>query len=97
MNEQNFTYPIAPTYPLHQLTTIPFEVEEAKEILAKHGCIIEEHSNQYIIFFPEGTTRTEIYPRTMQSQYRIILPDGYELREMYDRFRKISLLAYSPE
>lgn len=97
MNEQNFTYPIAPTYPLHQLTTIPFEVEEAKEIMAKHGCIIEEHPHQYIIFFPEGTTRTEIYPRTMQPQYRIILPDGFELREMYDRYRKISLLAYSPE
>lgn len=97
MNEENFTYPIAPTNPLHQLTTIPFEVEEAKEIMAKHGCIIEEHPNRYIIFFPEGTTRTEIYPRTMHSRFRIILPDGYELREIYDRYREISFLAYLPK
>jgi len=96
MNEQNFTYPIAPTYPLHQLTTLPFE-EEAKEIMLKHGCTLEEHPNECIIIFPEGTTKTEIYPRTMQSRYRIILPDGYELREIYDRYREISLLAYSLE
>lgn len=94
MNEQNFTLPIAPTYPLHQLTTLPFDVEETKKILAKHGCIIEEHPDEYSIFFPEGTTRSEIYPRTMQPLYRIKLPDGYELREIYDRHRKISILGY---
>ena len=97
MNEQNFTYPIAPAYPLRQLTTLPFEVEEAKESIRKHGCTIEERPNKCIIFFPEGTTRTEIYPRTMQSRYRILLPDGYELREMYDRYREVSLLAYALE
>ncbi len=97
MNEQNFTYPVAPTYPLRQLTTLPFEVEEAKEIIRKHGCIVEEYPDKYIIIFPEGTTKTEIYPRTMQERYRIVLPDGYELREAYDRYREVSLLAYSLE
>jgi hypothetical protein len=97
MDEQNCKYPIAPTYPLHQLTTFPFEVEEAKEIMRKHGCTLEERPDKCIIFFPEGTTKTEIYPRTMQSRYRIVLPDGYELREAYDRYREVSLLGYLPE
>jgi hypothetical protein len=97
MNEQNFDYPIAPTYPLHQLTTPFLEGEEPKEIIRKHGCRLEEHPNECIIFFPEGTTKTEIYPRTRQARYRIILPDGYELREVYDLYREISLLAYQPE
>ena len=97
MNEQDYIYPVAPTYPLHQLTTLPFEVEEAKEIIRKHGCVLEEHPQECIIFFPEGTTRTEIYPRTTQSRYCIVLPDGYELLEMYDRYRDVSLLAYLRE
>lgn len=97
MNEQNFKYPIAPIYPLRQLTTLPFDIEEANKILAEHGCIIEKHPNEYIIFFPEGTTRSEIYPRTMQPRYRIVFPDGYELHEIYDRHREVSVLAYSLE
>jgi hypothetical protein len=94
MSEQNFT---APTYPLYRLSTLPFEDGEAKEIMVKHGCRFEEHPDEWIVFFPEGTTKTEIYPRTMQSRYRIVFPDGYELREIYDRFREVSLLAYSLE
>ncbi len=97
MNEQNFTYPVAPTYPLHHLTSLPFEEEKTKEIMRKHGCRLEEHPHECIVFFPERTTRTEIYPRTMQPRYQIVLPDGYELREIYDRYREISLLAYQPE
>lgn len=97
MGEQNRKYPIAPTYPLHQLIVPPFEVEEAIGIMVKHGCTLEEHPNKCIVFFPEGTTKTEIYPRTMQSRYLIMLPDGYELLEMYDRYREVSLFAYRPE
>jgi hypothetical protein len=65
--------------------------------MRKHGCTIEERPNKWIIFFPEGTTKTEIYPRTMQPRYRIVLPDGYELREACDRYREVSLLAYLRE
>src|SRR6266852_4810629 len=97
MNKRNFTYPTAPTYPLYQLTTFPFEGEEAKEIIRKHGCTLEEHPDKCIIIFPEGTTKTEIYPRTLQSRYRIVLPGGYELREIYDPYREASFLAYSLE
>ena len=98
MSEQNPNYPIAPTYPLSQLTTFPLvEQEEAKNIMQKHGCKLEEHPSECIIFFPEGTTKTEIYPRTRQARYRIVLPDGYELREVYDPYREISLLAYQRE
>ena len=95
MSEQHLTDLTMPTYPLHQLTTLLLE-EEAKEVLLKHGCTIEEHDypEECLIFFPEGTTKTEILLRLMLPRYRIKLPDGYELRETYDRYRQISLLSY---
>jgi hypothetical protein len=96
MNEQSFTHIVAPTHPLHRLTTPPLE-EEAKEAILKHGCKLEEHPNECTILFPEGTTRTEIFLRTMNPRYQIKLPDGYEFREVYDRYREVSLLLYSSE
>jgi hypothetical protein len=98
MDEQNPSYPMAPTYPLSQLTTLPLvEQKEAKSIMQKHGCKLEEHPDECIVFFPEGTTKIEIYPRTRHPRYRIVLPDGYELREVYDRYQEISLLSYQRE
>jgi len=94
MNEQSLRHITAPTCPLHQLTTPPLE-EKAKEIMLRHGCSVEEHPNECIIFFPAGTTKTEILLRTMNPRYRIKLPDGYELREVYDRHLEVSLLLYS--
>ena len=88
--------PIGPPMQLHQLTTPPL-VEEAKTILQKHGCTIKEHQEEFIISFPEGTTRTEETLRTHSEHYRILLPDGYILHESYDRLREISFLRYSPE
>lgn len=97
MNEYNLTNIVAKPHPLHQLTIPPIEVEEGKEALHKHGCRIEEHAQEWIIFFPEGTTRTEIFFRLTHPRYRITLPDGYELRETYDRYQKISILFYPSE
>jgi hypothetical protein len=97
MDEQNPNYPTAPTYPLSQLSSPLIENEEAKTIMQKHGCSLEEHSDECIVYFPEGTTKTEIYPRTRYPRYHIVLPDGYELRETYDPYREISFLAYQPE
>lgn len=93
MGKQDFPYLMAPTYLLNQLTTPPLE-EEAKTVMLRHGCTLKESRNECIIFFPEGTTKTEILFRTMNPRYHIKLPDGYELRETYDRHRGISLLSY---
>ncbi|HVB22940.1 MAG TPA: hypothetical protein VNG51_13440 [Ktedonobacteraceae bacterium] len=94
MNEYDIAYPITKPSPLDQLTISPIENEEAREILWKHGCTIEECSQKCIIHFPEGTTKTEIFLRHTHPRYRITLPDGYELREIYDRYQKISILFY---
>src|SRR5258708_20084158 len=89
-------YVTAPTRPLSQLKTPPL-TEEAKEVMLKHGCRLEENPNECTVFFPEGTTRAELFPRTMRTRYRIRLPDSYELREVYDRHTQISILLYPPE
>ncbi len=68
-------------------------------MLRSHGCRIEEHErlHQCTVFFPEGTTRTEIFFRLIHPRFRIILPDGYELRLLYDRYQKINILFYPSE
>ena len=88
--------PIGPPIQLRQLTTPPI-VEEAKTILQRHGCTFKEHPEECIIFFPEGTTRTEETLRTLSEHYRILLPDGYTLHESYDWWRELSFLQYLPE
>ncbi len=97
MREYDLTNIVAQPRPLHQLTIPPIEEEEGREILLKHGCRIEEHPQECIIFFPEGTIRTEIFLRLIHPRYRITLPDGYELRATYDRYQNISILFYLPE
>jgi hypothetical protein len=65
-----------------------FSLAEAwKQVLLIHGCTFGVHKEYgEIIQFPEGTTRTLLYSRALQStnQYRILLPDGLELREVLD-------------
>lgn len=97
MNEYDLTNLLAKPRPLHQLTILPIEEEEGRKVLRKHGCQIEEHAQECIVFFPEGTTRVEIYLRLIHPRYRITLPDGYELRATYDRYQKINILFYPSE
>ena len=96
MNEQNFVRATPPTRPLHQLKTPPL-TEEAREIIVRHGCTLDENADECIVSFPEGTTRTEIFPRVMTERYRITFSDGYTLQEVYDKYREISILLYSRE
>jgi hypothetical protein len=96
MNEQNWTHLTAPTRPLHQLKTPPF-TQEAKEIMLRHGCTLDEYPHECIVSFPEGTTRTEIFPRMMTERYHITLSDSYKLHENYDKYREISILFYPRE
>jgi hypothetical protein len=65
------------------LTTPPI-IPEALQIICQH-CQVEEHGTYCVVHFPEGTTRQEIYPRTWNARYLLLLPDGYRLREMFDR------------
>jgi hypothetical protein len=90
MNEQN------PPHPLHQLKTPPL-TEEAKDIMLRHGCSLDEYPHECTVSFPEGTTRTEIFPRMMSERYHITLPDSYQLHEIYDKYREISILLYPRE
>ncbi len=96
MNKWDMMSITQPPQPLHQLKTPPL-TEEAKEVMVRHGCTLKEHPNECIIFFPEGTTKTEMLLRTMNPRYQIKLPDGYELREVYDKYREISMLSYTRE
>jgi hypothetical protein len=92
----DLTYITAPTRPLSQLKTPPLKAE-AKEVMLKHGCRLEENPNECIVFFPEGTTRAELFPRTMTERYHITFPDSYKLHEVYDKYREMSILLYSRE
>ena len=93
MEKQNVTHISIPAQSLSQLKTPPL-TEEAKEVMLQHGCRLKETPNECLVFFPEGTTRTELFPRTLSIRYQITLPDGYELREVHDRHREISMLLY---
>ena len=96
MNEQNFVRATPPTRPLHQLKTPPL-TEEARKIIVSHGCTLDENIDKCMVSFPEGTTRTEIFPCMMTEQYRITFPDNYKLQGIYDKHREISILLYSRE
>ena len=82
---------IRPPISLCQLKTPPM-TDEAKTTMREHGCGVVEHADHYRVFFPEGTMRTEIFPRLYNERYTITLPDGFQIREMYDRCQEQSLL-----
>ncbi len=96
MDERDFMHITLPTQPLHRLKTPPL-TEEARKVMLKHGCTLEENPNECNISFPEGTTRTEIFPRMMSERYHITFPDSYRLHEVYDKYREISILLYPRE
>jgi len=72
-------------------------LEVARKIIVRHGCTLDENADECMVSFPEGTTRTEILPRMMTERYCITFPDNYELQEVYDKYREISVLLYPRE
>lgn len=62
--------------------------EVVRLFLQHHGCIIESISQSIArLIYPAGSTRQELYLRTFESRYRVLLPDGIELREVEPRGR----------
>ena len=91
-------YPADRTGPIEKIyqlkTMINPKVDVVRSLLILHGCTIDEEGTQgpeCTVIFPEGTTRQELWPRTMSARFRILLPDGFELREVDDRKKRTSL------
>lgn len=95
-NKRDRIHATPPAQPLHQLKTPPL-TEEARKIIVRHGCTLDENTDECMVSFPEGTTRTEIFPRMLTEQYCITFPDSYKLQENYDKYREISILLYPRE
>jgi hypothetical protein len=84
-----------PDLPVTRITYPPFKKELAKEIikmLESHGCRVDVLGEAYIVIFPDGTMKREIYPRTQCERYKVILPDGFLLMTEYDPYRNLNLL-----
>ena len=96
-DEQDMQSPtgLTPPVSLHQLKT-PLMIDEAKKVMREHGCEIVEYTDHCVVSFPEGTMRTEIFPRLYNERYQITLPNGFQIREMYDRCQEYSLLFLLP-
>jgi hypothetical protein len=67
-------------------TRIPSPGSQVMAFLQEHGCVLVETDVCVHITFPEGSTRTEIYPRCMDARFRLCLPDGTQLHEVQPRF-----------
>jgi hypothetical protein len=57
--------------------------EQVRAWLEQHYCHLTPHADGkgFNVFFPAGTVKSEILPRTQQERYEITLPDGARCRE----------------
>lgn len=78
-----------------QLSTPMELLPEARAIMERHGCLVEEGR----VTLPMGSTRTlcEQYLQTTTRWYDIVLPDEYRMLEALDWPRKLSILYLSSE
>lgn len=96
-NQPGFTGIPAQYEEICQFKTPPTLTAEAKNILQKHNCQIEEHPEGYLIHFPQGTTCARICRYGVTEHRQITLPDGYQLHDFYDWHRDTSILYYTRE
>ena len=78
------------------IKTPPFSgvyADVVRETLRQHGCTIEEHREYVLVTFPPDTRKRASHLQTLQERYRIVLPDGYELLEICNVQRGLSMLA----
>ncbi len=70
------------------ITTGPI-FSAAEKFLNGQGCTLTaiEEGKKTLAKYPPGTTRQELYPRTTDIRYRIMLPSGRELLEVEGRGR----------
>lgn len=92
--ERGIVFPLCgPTEPAEPVK-LPGIFPKARSFLEQHGCTVTECGGGFVLVsYPEGTTNTEIYPRTCYARYRILLPDGTELQESRPA---LSLCSYAP-
>lgn len=55
----------------------------SEDIFKDAGCKIVKvyRTPEIIINYPEGSTRQEFWPRSLESRFHVRLPDGLELQE----------------
>jgi len=94
MNEPD-SLPPAPTLPITHITAFPIAVPEFRDLLIRQGCWMEEQTDRCIIHFPAGTTRTEIYPRSLSERFIIRFPSGTEVIESFELIAPESAWARS--
>ena len=71
-------------------------VPEAQVLLKEHGCTIVTCAGCCKVLFPEGTTRSSIFPRmSLSERYKIVFPDGYQIREVFVSSLEQSVLCFS--
>jgi len=96
-NQPGFTGITTQHEEICQFKTPPTLTAEAKIILTRHNCQIEEHPEGYLIHFPQGTTCARICRYGVTEHRQITLPDGYQLHDFYDWHRDTSILYYTRE
>ena len=74
-----------PTEPREEVV-FSIAVSELPEIveawLKEHHCHVKPRADGgFNVFFPAGTMKVEIFPRTQQERHEITLPDGARCRE----------------
>lgn len=88
--------------PVSRIETPPFYediVDEIRQIMHSHSGDIQELKQadkliSYILIFPPGTIKREIYPRIHDSRYKIVFPDGFALSEHEAVNRKNSIVRF---
>lgn len=81
----------SPAQTIRQIKTTALDPHVRSMLTAYECTIVDEKGKGYTVILPEGTTRTELFPRTIEARFRIRLPGGLELRQIDNRQERSSL------